>query len=286
MIKRLVKLCISLIFWFADSAIRSVLRILRIKFPGTCTVLYYHVVEGEQRKGFARQMDCLTKIASPISVDREPVLKAWVRYAAITFDDGFHESIGNAVPELFKRNIPVTIFIPTGCMGFNAPWLKDDQSPDHGGYVMNADQIRELGESELVSFGSHCITHSNLLFLSEQEAKREIFYSKLQLEKILGKKIRALSFPHGEFNPQHVEWARAAGYERVFSIVPSLAFCRSDEYVTGRVRVDPTDWYIEFWLKLLGAYRWGPLASSLKRKATSSLWRSLVDNSHLFPLKK
>jgi len=34
----------------------------------------------------------------------------------------------------------------------------------------------------------------------------------------------------------------------------------------GRVRVDPTDSPIEFRLKLLGAYRWLPLAFSWKRR--------------------
>jgi peptidoglycan/xylan/chitin deacetylase (PgdA/CDA1 family) len=282
MFNRLVKLFISLIFWWFESGIRCLLRILKIESGGTCVVLYYHVVDNNQRKQFARQMDCLIKNAEPISLDRVPVFKAGVRYVAITIDDGFLDSIENAVLELVKRNIPVTIFIPTGCLGSYAPWLKDDQAGDHGGFVMKADHIREFGRNKLVSFGSHCITHSNLLSLDEEEAKKEIYESKIQLEKILGEKVKTLSFPHGACNSQHVKWAKAAGYERVFSILPSLAFSRPYEFVTGRVRVDPTDWQIEFWLKFLGAYRWMPLASFLKRKATSFLLsaKSSISPSH------
>ena len=272
MVKRLTKLCISMILWLAETAIRSLLRTARIKLPASCVVLYYHVIKPDQRGRFDRQMDCLIKTAQPIAADERPVLVHGARYAAVTFDDGFHESILSAVPYLVRRNIPVTIFVPTGCIGFNAPWLKDDrQSHHHGGYVMNVEQIKKLAENRMVSFGSHCITHSNLLSLSEQEAENEIFRSKLQLEEILGIGIRTLSFPHGAFNPRHVEFAKAAGYERVFSISPSLAFRRPDEYVTGRVRVDPMDWDIEFWLKLSGAYRWLSLASWLKRKLRQSV---------------
>lgn len=268
MVKRLTKLCISMIFWLAETAVKSLLRTAHIKLPASCVVLYYHVIKPDQRDRFDSQMNCLIKTAQPISVDERAVITPRARYAAVTFDDGFHESILSAVPYLVRRNIPVTIFVPTGCMGFNAPWLNDDrQSHHHGGYVMNAEQIKKLAENRIVSFGSHCITHSDLLSLSEQEAKNEIFRSKLQLEKILGTPVRTLSFPHGAFNPRHVEFAKAAGYERVFSISPSLAFRRPDEYVTGRVRVDPMDWDIEFWLKLSGAYRWLSLASWLKRKA-------------------
>jgi peptidoglycan/xylan/chitin deacetylase (PgdA/CDA1 family) len=93
----------------------------------------------------------------------------------------------------------------------------------------------------------------------------EIHQSKTCLESILGQEITLISFPHGSYNQQHVTMAREAGYERVFSILPSLAFSRSDEYVTGRVRVDPDDWMLEFRLKICGAYRWLPLAFAAKK---------------------
>jgi hypothetical protein len=38
-----------------------------------------------------------------------------------------------------------------------------------------------------------------------------------------------------------------------------------DEFVTGRIDVQPTDWQIEFRLKVLGAYRWLPHAFAVKR---------------------
>ncbi len=39
----------------------------------------------------------------------------------------------------------------------------------------------------------------------------------------------------------------------------------------GRVRVDPTDWPLEFHLKLMGAYRWLPMAIALKRRLLATV---------------
>ena len=75
-----------------------------------------------------------------------------------------------------------------------------------------------------------------------------------------------LSFPYGAFDKRHVGIARASGYKKVFSTLPTMALMGKDEYLTGRIRVDPTDWAIEFYLKILGAYRWLPAAFSLKRQ--------------------
>lgn len=83
------------------------------------------------------------------------------------------------------------------------------------------------------------------------------------------------SFPYGSFNEALVNCAMEAGYERVFTVLPDLAFSDPAEFVTPRVRVDPTDWDLEFRLKVLGAYRWLPIAFAIKR----SLFRSRVETT-------
>jgi hypothetical protein len=52
----------------------------------------------------------------------------------------------------------------------------------------------------------------------------------------------------------------------VFTALPQWKISNASEFVTGRVRVDPTDWRLEFRLKLLGAYRWLPMAVEMKRR--------------------
>ena len=163
------------------------------------------------------------------------------------------------MPELQKREIPVMIFVPTGCLGMQAPWLNECQQRTEGGVVLRPDEIKELDQKDIVSFGSHCVSHRPLPTLDDRESKEEICQSKIDLENILGKRVEALSFPHGAFERRHAEWARQAGYTRVFSASPEFAFAQPNEFVAGRVRVDPADWAVEFRLKLLGAYCWLPL---------------------------
>jgi peptidoglycan/xylan/chitin deacetylase (PgdA/CDA1 family) len=120
--------------------------------------------------------------------------------------------------------------------------------------------------SDLVLIGSHGITHRNLLSLSEEDVRRELEDSKQTLEEMTGNNVNLLAFPHGFFDRGLLELAREAGYERVFTILPGLAFRRPDEYATGRVDVSPLDWPLEFRLKISGAYRWLPRAFKVKRR--------------------
>jgi hypothetical protein len=45
---------------------------------------------------------------------------------------------------------------------------------------------------------------------------------------------------------------------------------QEEEFVTGRVSVAPTDWSLEFLLKLAGAYRWEVAVSAMRRKVVSN----------------
>lgn len=234
-------------------------------FP-TCVILYYHDVSNVQRDKFARQMDHLLCSAIPISLDQIASFHNGKHCAAVTFDDGFLSAIENALPELESRKIPATIFIPTAYLGQRPGWIKDCAHHAFNEMVMNADQVRQAGSNALFTISSHCRTHTRLLALKDEDAKNEIFESKKDLEKILGAEVSLLSFPHGSYNQTHIAWAREAGYERVFTIRPASLDSATDAYVIGRTKVDPSDWPLEFRLKLSGAYRWLPTAFCLKSK--------------------
>ena len=69
--------------------------------------------------------------------------------------------------------------------------------------------------------------------MGDDEASNEIHESKKTLEKILGREVPTISFPHGFYNEGHIEQARQAGYRKVFTISSALAFKNGDEYVVG-----------------------------------------------------
>jgi len=262
---RIFKLAISIGYYTSKRFWELLKRLIGKKRPGTCVVLQYHSVKPEQRRRFAQQMNDLIRWTRPIQASFSEPLQNGVDYAAVTFDDGFVSVIDNALPELIQRKIPSTLFITTGYLGKHPRWDIGRDHPDYEEICMTANQIRKLPFG-FVSIGSHTVTHPKLTRIDERMALNELSISKEQLETILARKVNLLSFPHGEHNDKIVELSLRAGYKRVFTILPTFAFAKPGEYITGRVNVNPEDWRLEFRLKLLGAYCWLPFAFALKHK--------------------
>jgi peptidoglycan/xylan/chitin deacetylase (PgdA/CDA1 family) len=105
--------------------------------------------------------------------------------------------------------------------------------------------------------------------LSEQDALRELRESREKLQAITGHEVGSFCFPYGAYSEELIPLCREAGYQRVFTCMPALA--DPSQFVLGRVRVDPTDLPLEFHLKLMGAYRWLPMAIGWKRRVLTAL---------------
>jgi peptidoglycan/xylan/chitin deacetylase (PgdA/CDA1 family) len=265
-VKRLLKLLISLLLHGWDLGGGLFRKLSGRESPASCVVLYYHAVADQQRGEFARQMDILLRLAKPISADHQTPLAPGQRYAAVTFDDGFVSVIQNALPELQDRSIPATIFVPTGSLGRSPLWITDPSSPSRKETVLSAEELKGLNGTNLLTIGSHSVNHPNFLKSEPAQARAELVESKSTLEQILGSEVVLFSFPHGAHNEPLLQQAKEAGYRRVFTIEPTPAFRRTNEFAVGRTLVDPSDWSPEFRLKLLGAYRWLAPVSAWKAR--------------------
>jgi peptidoglycan/xylan/chitin deacetylase (PgdA/CDA1 family) len=263
MFNRIVKMSISICFYIIYWLYIKIKLLLGRHNPGTCAVLCYHGIQHDQREKFALQMDDLIRYAKPVPLDIASPLEMDKHHAAVTFDDGL-------MSVLSERNIASTIFVPTGYLGQKCTWMRSEEEllrdvgkriPERDRIqklhdsVMNADNLREI-KSKLVSIQSHGVSHTDLVNLKAEDAKKELLESKNRLETILQQQVKFFSFPRGKYNEYLIQLAQDVGYKRVFSISPYLAFSNLNEYVTGRIVVEPTDWSLEFRLKLFGAYRW------------------------------
>jgi len=207
-------------------------------------------------------MDMLLKRNVPVSVRRREPLAPATRYAAVTFDDGFTNVADQAVPELVLRRIPATIFVTSDLLGQDPGWK------GYPGRFMSVDELKQL-PADLISLGSHTRTHPFLPKLNREQAIDEIATSRVKLERLLNREFTLFAFPYGAFNENLINICREAGYKRIFTTLPYPAELGSKEFVSGRVTVEPTDWPIEFYLKLSGAYRWLPVAFAAKKKLKS-----------------
>lgn len=268
---RIFKLLISFSFWCVTGSWSQLKRLFGRKSKGTCTVLYYHAIPPSQREDFAQQMDLLLKCAKPVRADLTDPLNAGSHSTVVTFDDGYNSVAENALPELEKRGIPATMFIVTRLLGQSPGWLGEKYAASKSEIAMTAEQLRAL-PGKLITLGSHTMTHPRLTELGVADSTKEIVESRRELEKLVGQPVTLFSFPFGLFNQELVRICHEAGYQRAFTTIPSAAFSEPGEFLTGRVGVDPTDWPIEFRLKVLGAYWWTQWLSVIKHKVLSP-WR-------------
>jgi peptidoglycan/xylan/chitin deacetylase (PgdA/CDA1 family) len=260
--KRALKCGVSLFVFLFDETWKTLVGVFGQTPAGKCVVLYYHSVPASERRLFAQQLNVVISCARPIRTSEDINSASERDCVAITFDDGFENFLTQALPELEKRKIPATVFVIAD--GMNREFGSDTYAEK----LLSLEQVRSL-PSGLVTIGSHTLTHPMLTQVEEGEACREIQDSRAKLEGMLDREVRQFSFPFGGFNEKLVECCREAGYERVYTTLPTFAFEQGGEFVVGRVRVDPTDWPLEFRLKLAGAYRWLPMIFSLKRRIVS-----------------
>ena len=233
---------------------------LRTKEDSLFSILIYHSVSAGEAARFARQMDALLKIATPVAAVPPHEDTMGNTAVAVTFDDGYRSFRDHALPELVKRNIPATVFVPSRLLGEKPGFSSTGRTlPDET--IMTAEDLLNL-PPDLITVGSHCQTHPHLSGLDGEKVWEEIAGSRKDLETLLKRPVLFLAFPYGEYSQESIDLSKRAGYQRVFSALPT----GDDGFLYGRIETDPKDWPLEFKLKVRGAYRWLPWAVDLKRK--------------------
>lgn len=263
--KRIAKLAISLLFYAGGRVSRSVLQSMGRSPDRNLVILYYHGIPLAYRPNFARQMESIQRRAQVLPASYRGNLPGGKPNVAITFDDAYVSVAEHALPELLARGFHATIFVPVGVLGSRPTWPVEHGSLDADETVMSVDQITPL-PSSLVTLGSHTSTHPRLSRIDARLAQEEILGSRLKLQDLTARQVRLLAFPYGDHDASTIELCKAAGYDYVFSVVPDPVDTTSAGFVRGRVKVDPFDWPLEFFLKYHGAYAWISQVSSLKQK--------------------
>jgi peptidoglycan/xylan/chitin deacetylase (PgdA/CDA1 family) len=265
-LKRQLKIAISCVFYVLIWPVSALANVVGLKTRQRLVILYYHDIPAATRARFARQMDKLTQRAAVVAADwRGGPVKG--RVCAITFDDAFISVVDNALPELAKRQLPCTIFVPVGVLGRAPGWtMETNCAADE--IVASQDLITSL-PSPLVTLGGHTLTHPFLSSLPREAARAEVEESRKLLSAMTGQDVRLMSFPYGDYDEEVAAMCKAAGYDLVYGIVPTTVYPQDGEFIRGRVAVSPNDSDLEFFLKMSGGYWWMSLASTLKQACLS-----------------
>lgn len=265
MIGRLLKLTIAILFFIGYKTYIIICGVCGKYLPSSLVILTYHPIKASDSMQFEKQMNMLLKAGMPVTLEGDMSMLPGKHNIAVSFDDSYQSVLQNALPILREKNIPATIFVPTGCLGSKPLWIKNPSHIYASETVMTEAQLKAL-PPDLIGIGSHTVSHMSLTNIDKRIARREIFESKETLERILNKKILLFAAPYATFNDKFTDMVKQAGYRRLFLNIPTFPATKTDLYVLGRTSVEPTDWPIEYYLKLSGAFQWMPLAINLKNK--------------------
>lgn len=251
--KRLFKLSVAIVCFLFDVVCSGMRRLFQIPKRVCLVVLYYHSVAEGLRAAFLRQLDTLLRVCKPWPAAWDGELPADQRLVVVTFDDAFSSVLTSAVPDLQARGIPFTVFVPSAFMGRQPTWAIGGTDP---GRIMGESDVALLSVQRLSLVGSHGASHIALRDAPNAVVLREMGESKAALEAVTDRKVELFSFPFGSFRQEHARSGADLGYKRLFTSMPSVCRSTKDAFMVGRVQVEPTDWAMEFGLKIRGAWRW------------------------------
>ncbi len=205
---------------------------------GGVPVLNYHQINDTEHnsltvntKQFEAQMKYLAEEGYTTITPAE-MIDAWEgkgtlpeKPVIITFDDGYLDNYNHAYPILEKYHLKATIF------------LISDYVSTYPNYLTWAN-VSEMQESGLIDFESHTLSHEELTKApSLEEAQHQLTGSKKALEWNLGKEVRFIAYPCGEYDEDIEELTKAAGYRAAFTVHYGLAAPGEDPFILDRVPI-------------------------------------------------
>lgn len=130
------------------------------------------------------------------------------RFAAITFDDGYRDTLTNALPILLRYGFTATCFAVSGCLGGVNGW---DVGKMGRKALMSVEDLNKW-HSAGMEIGAHSRTHRRLVLLDDLSLREEIHGAKKELESTLQVPVTSFAYPFGCYDDRCREAVVAAGY--------------------------------------------------------------------------
>lgn len=173
------------------------------------------------------------------------------RVAVITFDDGYVDTLEQALPILQKHGFSATCYVISQRTGQYNDW--DAASLNVRKFLMNDEQVRAW-QAAGMEVGAHSRTHPRLTGCTDAELQDEIAGSKTDLEKLLGQPVTQFCYPYGDLDARVVAATRQAGFEAATTVQRGRARAGDNAMLLRRVLVSGSTFPHLFIFKLLGNY--------------------------------
>ena len=109
------------------------------------------------------------------------------------------------------------------------------------------EELREMAQSGLISFGSHTATHRILTTLKDEEIWDELTRSKKKLiaEKVVDSSFIPFSYPNGNYNEKIAKMVKEAGYSLAVTTENGWNHFGSDPFTLKRIGIHQDISYTE-----------------------------------------
>lgn len=173
----------------------------------------------------------------------------------LTFDDGFEDNLLFAAPVLAEHGFPAVVFVVSDFLGSSSAAVWPHAEAAAFGRFLGEAQARQLDEAG-IRIASHTATHPPLTGLDAEPLRAELEGSRRRLEALLGRPVRALAYPGGDFDGRVEAAARAAGYRLGFTTRTGALGAGWNSLALRRTEVSASDSRFLFRMKLAGALDW------------------------------
>jgi peptidoglycan/xylan/chitin deacetylase (PgdA/CDA1 family) len=153
---------------------------------------------------------------------------------SLTFDDGYDDNLISAVPVLKEHGFTATCFFVAKYRGSS----KFDKWGDGERRLMDSVQIKEW-VSMGMEVGSHTLTHRNLVYLDNVEARTEISESRLILSNIAGDEVKYFAYPFGAYDSKICDMVENLGYLGAVTVKSGFVKSKTKPYELPRIGISP-----------------------------------------------
>ena len=250
-----------------------ILAALKRRVRGGVVILAYHNVLPDDEpltgahgahirlRDFRWQMDLVQEHCQVVPLDSvldAPADPGTYR-ASITFDDAYVGTLREALPELVRRNLPATVFVPSGLVGKGGFWWDElgvsgwegervplvklagktkairswaaesgiqvrPQGPSQ--VAADEDEIVRAGALPGITFGVHTVDHVTLAELSENTIAHQLGECRRWLDSRRLPLSQFVSYPYGLTSESVEAVARDAGFSGGLTITGGVTTTR------------------------------------------------------------
>ena len=158
---------------------------------------------------------------------------------SISIDDGYKDTL-DAINILVKYNIPFSLFITINTLN------KKD--------YLTHDDIREISKIKNVMIGTHGLNHVKFGNISYKDQFNELKKSKIQLQQLIDKKVKCLSYPHGSYNQDTLDIMPQLKYEWAACSRKGFNDLSTHKFLLHRSEIVASDRVSDLELKIKGYY--------------------------------